>query len=257
MKIIISETQAKNIRKYINENNINVNEKLELKNWAGYAELIANNYEKLPDMDSSVRGHWESLNASNHKLFQRLLSKVNVNFTTNDKSKIGSINIDGRNFKIEFINQGDEYQTASEMKTSFNNTGILRISIDHSEHPIFTITDNIVFRTVHDYMAHILGGHDFGAKGEIASYNRHVKMAPKDAIPALFTEVVGQACYTISKGNFPKQKIAIMHGFDFINLGKVDYEDYEIVDKTLVKKGVTPKDDSSDGEAKAIFQPED
>tara|TARA_R110002094_G_C4811267_1_gene203837 strand:- start:34 stop:459 length:426 start_codon:yes stop_codon:yes gene_type:complete len=140
MKIIISETQAKNIRKYINENNINVNEKLELKNWAGYAELIANNYEKLPDMDSSVRGHWESLNASNHKLFQRLLSKVNVIFTTNDKSKIGSINIDGRNFKIEFINQGDEYQTASEMKTSFNNTGILRISIDHSEHPIFTIT---------------------------------------------------------------------------------------------------------------------
>ena len=123
------------------------------------------------------------------------------------------------------------------MKQSFESTGKLFISIDHSEHPIFSMKDNIVFRTVHDYMAHILGDHDFGAKGEIASYNRHVKMAPKAAIPALFTEVVGQAATTIVTNSFPKQKIGIMEGFDYINLGVVDDDNYEIIDKMLVKKG--------------------
>ena len=123
------------------------------------------------------------------------------------------------------------------MKSSFEKTGILKISIDYSEHPYFSVIDNIVFRTVHDYIAHILGNHDFGAKGELACYNLHAKMAPKDAIPALFTEVVGQASTTIVTGKFPKQKIVILNGFDFINVGMVDDDNYEIKDKTLVKKG--------------------
>jgi hypothetical protein len=234
-------------------------EKLELKDWNSYVGLVADTYEKLPDFDNSVSKHWTVLNQSNYKLFQRLLSKVNLIFTTNEKSNVGSININGKDYNIEYTRQQDEYQTASEMRNKFKETGILKISIDYSEHPIFSVTDNIVFRTVHDYMAHILGGHDFGAKGEIASYNTHVKLAPNDAIPALFTEVVGQACYTIKNKNFPKQKIAVMDGFDFINLGKIDNEDYIIKDKVLVKKGEEGNIDKiinkSDGEAKAIFQP--
>ena len=235
-----------------------IREKLELRNWTNFVELVANSYEDLVEYDSSVTNHWESLNKSNHSLFKRLLSKVNVIFTTNDKSKVGNINIDGASYKIIFIEQKDEYQSASEMRNEFNNTGILKISIDYSEHPIFSVIDNIVFRTVHDYMAHILGGHDFGAKGEIASYNRHVKMAPKEAIPALFTEVVGQACYTIQNNRFPKQKIAVMDGFDFINLGLVDDDNYELVDKVLIKKGEDIEKYKTKGgdEPKAIFQPD-
>ena len=236
-----------------------LNEKLQLRNWDNYVTLVADSYAELPDYDSSVVSHWESLNNSNHTLFKRLLSKVNVVFTTNDKSKVGTINIDGNQYKVEFINQGDEYQSASQMRNEFNETGTLKISIDYSEHPIFSVTDNIVFRTVHDYMAHILGNHDFGAKGEIASYNRHVKMAPQDAIPALFSEVVGQASYTIKNNTFPKQKIAVMKGFDFINLGMVDDDNYEVVDKVLIKKGEDVEQYKTKGgeEAEAIFQSED
>ena len=234
-------------------------EKLELKNWDNYIVLIANTYNAMPDYDSSVTKHWDALNKSNHTLFQRLLSKVNVIFTSNDKSKAGSIAIDGRNFKVIHMNQGDEYQTQSEMKQSFEKTGKLFISMDHSEHPIFSVEDNIVFRTVHDYMAHILGNHDFGAKGEIASYNRHVKMAPKEAIPALFSEVVGQAATTIVTNSFPKQKIGVMEGFDYINLGLVDDDSYEIIDKVLVKKGseVKPVIKTKRDEPTAIFQKDD
>ena len=137
-KVKISESQLKVIENYL------IDEKLELKNWDNYVELVANTYEDLKDFDSSVTKHWDALNTSNHTLFKRLLSKVNVIFTTNDKSKVGSVNIDGREFKVEHINQEDEYQTASEMRNSFKETGVLKISIDYSEHPLFSVIDNIV-----------------------------------------------------------------------------------------------------------------
>jgi len=234
-------------------------EKLELKNWGTYIEVVSNAYLNMPDFDNSVVKHWDALNKSNHTLFKRLLSKVNVIFTTNNTSNVGEINIDGRKFKVVHMNQEDEYQTQSQMKQSFESTGKLYISMDNSGHPIFSVEDNIVFRTVHDYMAHILGNHDFGAKGEIASYNRHAKMAPPEAIPALFTEVVGQASATIVTNSFPKQKIGIMEGFDYYNLGIVDDNNYEIKGKVLVKKGEElPDNDSTErDEPTAIFQPED
>ena len=214
-----------------------IGEKMMLKDYTLYTELVANAYLNAKDYDSSVVKYWNSLNQSNHSLFKRLLSKVNVVFTTNNVAPKNGIVIDGRTFKVITIKPEDEYQTQSEMKNSFNDTGILKISIDHSSHPVFSVIDNIVFRTVHDYIAHILGNHDFGAKGELACYNLHAKMAPNDAIPALFTEVVGQASTTLVTGDFPKQKIVVLDGFDFINVGVVDDKNYDIVNKLLVKKG--------------------
>ena len=59
-------------------------------------------------------------------------------------------------------------------------------------------------------------------------------MVPKDAVPAIFTEVVGQASIAVTSGSFPsKQKIAVLKGFDYYNVGNVD--DYEINNKELVK----------------------
>lgn len=214
-----------------------LNEKMVLKDYNLYIELVSNAYQQANSYDSSAIKHWEALNKSNYSLFKRLLSKVNVVFTTNDKSKVGKININNKSFSIEYITPEQEYKTQSEMKKSFNDTGVLKISIDFSNHPYFSVADNIVFRTVHDYIAHILGDYNFGAKGEIACYNLHKKMAPKDAVPALFTEVVGQVSTTIVTGSFPEQKIVVLDGFDFYNIGKVDDENYEIIDKVLVKKG--------------------
>jgi hypothetical protein len=36
----------------------------------------------------------------------------------------------------------------------------------------------------------------------------------------LFTEVVGQACYNTVVGDFPPQKAAILHGFDYRRVGQ-------------------------------------
>jgi hypothetical protein len=58
---------------------------------------------------------------------------------------------------------------------------------------------------------------------------------PQQSIPALFTEIVGQvSAYHTGGGTFAEQKICLLDGFDYINLGVV--EGYDIVNKELVKK---------------------
>jgi len=216
-------------------------EKLMLKDWGLYTELVAKAYAEAPDFDASVVSAWKALNDSNYTLFNRILSKVNLIFITSDKNKVGSIEINGKLYKVKLAEPSDEYNTQSEMKSSFEQTGILKISMDYSQHPILSVKDNIVFRSVHDYIAHILGNHDFGAKGEIACYNLHAKMAPNAAIPALFTEVVGQASTTIVTGSYPKQKIALLKGFDYTKVGLIDDDNYVIIDKVLVPKSEIDK----------------
>jgi len=246
MKIIITESQVKkliyrltNKSKYLYENEKDITEKLLLKDWDKYVELVSKSYLDAPDFENNVVHHWETLRESNYTLFKRLLSKVDIIFTTTNKSNVGSINIINRNFPIDYILESEQYKTQEEMKNDYEKTGKLKISIDYSEHPIFSLKDNIVFRSVHDFIVHILGNHGFGAKGEIASYNRHAKLAPNDALPALFTEIVGQACVVVKTNNFPKQKITVLKGFDYNEVGKV--EGYNIEQKTLTKDNVLYK----------------
>jgi hypothetical protein len=74
----------------------------------------------------------------------------------------------------------------------------------------------------------------FPTLGELKAYNAHVKMIPPAAVPAMFSEVVGQiSCFYLNgKSNCP-QKMVILDDFDHINLGAV--KGYKIVDKELVK----------------------
>lgn len=210
------------------------NEKMVLKNYDSYVELVAKAYKEAPDFEESEKYRWDILNKSNYTFFKRLISKVEVIFVTTDKSLLDTkIDILGSNYRVQFM-AGDPYSSQKEMKNSFEESGVLYISIDYSEHPVFSVVDNIVFRTVHDYIVHILANVDFSGKGEIAAFNAHAKLAPNEAIPAIFTEVCGQACYFVYFGTFPKQKIAVLKGFDYTNVGAV--EGYDIINKELVKR---------------------
>jgi hypothetical protein len=209
----------------------NLSEKLLLKDWNLYRKMVAEAYNNAPSFEKSAVKHWEALNDSNRKLFKRLLSKTKITLISEDDSQVGTLlELSGRPYIIEKI-EGEPYDSQKEMKEQWEQTGNLMISIDHSTHPIFSVSDNVIFRCVHDFIVHILGDHPFGDKGEIASYNNHAKMAPPEALPALFTEIVGQACYAVEYGEFPEQKIAILDGFDYRDVGSV--EGYEIKDKEL------------------------
>jgi len=48
----------------------------------------------------------------------------------------------------------------------------------------------------------------------------------------LFTEVVAQACFVVEYDYYGEQKIAILKGFDYKNVGVVD--GYEIEKKVLI-----------------------
>lgn len=85
--------------------------------------------------------------------------------------------------KVKFVD-GQPYDTADEMVKKVKDTGVMEIS-----------------------------------KGEVKAYNLHRKLAPKDTWPALFTEVIGQACYANSRGEFPEQKVSVMPMFDPVNVG--------------------------------------
>jgi hypothetical protein len=196
-----------------------------------YTELVADAYEKAPVFEPSAVKHWKALNESNYTLFKRLLSKIKVVFVTDNKSEAGKINISGKEYDILYLQGGQPYENQSEMKEDVTKNGTLQISVDYSDHPVFSVKDNIVFRTVHDYIVHILGNKQFGRRGELQAYNLHTKLVPREAVPALFTEVVGQVSVAVVTGDFPVQKIAALKGFDYYNIGYV--EGYKVKDKEL------------------------
>ena len=59
----------------------------------------------------------------------------------------------------------------------------------------------------------------FNGRGEMNAAAAHIRLAPKDAAPALFCEVVGQVSYQIITGSFGEQKVAILPGFDYNRIG--------------------------------------
>lgn len=193
----------KKTNSFIKENTTNVtprfvNEKLTLSKYRNFCELVADEYDKLPDYDPEALSSYKALISHIEKMYQRMLSKV----------------------KVVFV-EGEPYSNQKAMADDVKKTGVLKISKDFNDHDVFSPEQNLKFRAVHDYIVHILSNVDFTDKGEVAAFNAHSKLLPPKAIPAAFTEIVGQACYANVRGSFPKQKIAIMKNFDFNKVGNV------------------------------------
>ena len=196
-------------------------EKLLLKpgptGWDLYGQLASEAYAAAPEFEASAVSSFEALAPFVEKMFRQLQSKVEVQFV-------------------------DEipYKDDQEMKQDVMQNSILKIWTGGTEHAVFDPELNQKFRAVHDWMAHVQpgglihGGTDFTMKGEIQAFNAHMKTIPLAGAPALFTEVIGQAAFFINNGYFPEQKIAILPGFDYFNIGVVD--GYDIVNKELVEK---------------------
>lgn len=197
------------------------NEKLVLVNYDEYARLVADAYEAAPDYDEAVLPSYRALiDHAVNKLYPK---------------------ITGSGIDVQFVDY-DPYENRDQMAEDVKRNGVLKISKLYNDHPVFTEEENLKFRAVHDYYTHIVCDQDFGLKGELKAYNTHARLAPPIARPALFTEVVGQACYAIARGQvdengdfvpaFGDQKIAELKGFDYLEVGKV--EGREIANKKLI-----------------------
>ena len=197
-----------------------LNEALMLKpgpnGWDKYCQLVAEAYADAPEYEDTAVDSFRAMIPFVNNMFDKISKRVDVQFVDEHP-----------------------YETADELRQDVNQNKVLKISTLDSDHMVFDPETNQKFRAVHDYMTHIQRNTNFDGRGEIASYNSHIKTVPPAAYPALFTEVVGQACSFIVNGQFPEQKIAILPGFDYENVGVV--EGYDIVDKELVKKGEEPE----------------
>ena len=163
--------------------------------WKEYGRRVTAAYAKAPLYDEKEAWRWKLLAKHIERMYKQMLSDI----------------------RVEFVS-GQPYETAEEMSDKVRRSGVMYISTDFNEHPIFTPLQNLQFRAVHDYIVHIAKDKSFTLKGEIGSYNAHAKLVPPAAIPALYTEVVGQASTYFTTGEFPRQKIALLP-FDPIRIG--------------------------------------
>jgi len=175
-----------------------------------YAAVVAEAYEAAPRFEERAVGGYNALAKSNNVLLKRLQADVTVTQTPDDP-----------------------YSRHRDMANDVINNKNLRVYTGtDEEHPVLTNDENTILRTVHDYYAHtgpirkeIAAGkvparNDFSYRGELNAYLTHTKLAPRAAIPILFTEVAGQISYYLITGGYAPQKAAILDGFDYIHLGK-------------------------------------
>jgi hypothetical protein len=91
-----------------------------------------------------------------------------------------------------------------------------RVSRANSDHPLWTVEDNVAFRICHDIDGHYAAWRagvaaDFTFEGELNAARWHEKTLPPGQIrEALLTEVVGQAAYALHYGRFGLQKVAFL-----------------------------------------------
>lgn len=180
--------------------------KLVLKEYGAYSEMVAAAYAAAPTSDSDMTGSYAALAEHNEKMFHQMLSKIDIEFQ-----------------------EEDSYKSFKQLKKAVEETGILKVHTGGGAHPMWSDEQNWKFRAVHDILGHLAGtGHSFSLRGEIAAYNQHLKIIPTAAIPALFTEVVGQVCSYYVNKSYPEQKACYLHGFDFEKIGATDAEEYKL-----------------------------
>ena len=180
--------------------------KLVLTDYKPFVPIVAKAYTARPILEPAAIASWEALAKHNDKMYRQLLSKVEVIPT-----------------------ETDPYPDYESMMRDIRANNRMKVYSGASDHPLWTVDQNVRFRAVNDYVIHRAGEHPFTLRGELGSYNRHVKIAPPLARPALFTEIVGQTCmffYRGEKFDFP-QKCAILYGFDYEKVGIWDPEQYK------------------------------
>ena len=193
-----------------------------LQGWDEYGRLVYEAYRAAPNE-----------NPAGLKSFNALIPHIDNNFKR----------IIGRDVAVEFVGV-NPYASAEEMLADARKTGVLKISTEFNQESFYGPERNLKFRTVHDYYAHLSGGKKgdfkppgFTWEGELRAYNKHLNFVGKQGkmVPALFTEIIGQAATYFYTGGFPDQKVIALSGFDYSRLGSV--QGYDIVDGDLIKSG--------------------
>lgn len=211
-----------------------------------YVMVVAEEFAKLPKVNPDDVWRWEELIAHDDRMLPRVANKVKIEFVTGDPYK----NQREMMYDIIVNKRMKIYQTEDD-------------GGQEGAHPAMTNRQNDVFRAVHDYVGHfgpnaqkvadyiaqhnITGVDDpkykelrfdrnsFTVRGEMGTFVTHARLAPPAAIPALFTEIVGQICTYFVTNNFTVNKVAVINGIDYRNLGHFTDTELELRKRKYMK----------------------
>lgn len=233
---------------------------------AAFAITVAEAYAAMPQVDPSVVPLWQALAKQNAQVMLRQIASSGITIVRSAADEYGDRSDDPR-MMLRYM--------LWDMVVNHR----LSVYTGHSDdHPAFSADDNAVFRTVHDYFTHgtlrrvfqrqidalQLGdtppspaqlaqllphirldqggnrGHTFGLRGEINTYLTHSRLAGAKLRPVLFTEVIGQACYQTVVGQFPQQKVGLLHGFDLFRIGLAQPANGPVAQRMAALRRVLP-----------------
>lgn len=94
----------------------------------------------------------------------------------------------------------DPYTDSKSMRNDVSQNKLNVYNVDNlpADHPLSEMAPgtkqnyNSLFRAIHDVHGHANPNNQFGPKGELKAYQAHGKMFPKEALPALAAETLGQ-----------------------------------------------------------------
>lgn len=114
------------------------------------------------------------------------------------------------NYTEVIFEDGQPYDNVVEMQNDFFGKGILRISKDFNESPIFDKETNLLNRALHDYL-HCRLSAPFTYEGEKKVFEATCLMMGKKFHSVMFSEFVLQTASTCAaNGQFPVQKVVLV-----------------------------------------------
>lgn len=162
-------------------------------NFLPYMEEIGKAYAEAQDAsgDPAVISAWTSL--------------------AND-SKERAARLDGE-YDTKVV-QFEPYENAEQQDYDIRNYNQFLVSDQNSNHPIWSVEDNVAFRKVHDLMGHYPSSGDFSWEGENLACGEHFKLLSGEARIALAVECIYQTAAVNVFKEFLPQKCFIPANFD-------------------------------------------
>ena len=158
------------------------------EDWLDKADEIGQAYAKMPVFDEKAVPAWKALAAE---------SKIQADAIR-------------KQITVEVVDDPEPYMSAQEMVEDIHKNRHFSVSRANSEHPIWSVEDNINFRIVHDVLGHAQSGGDFSWVGENKACGVHFPLVSPLAREALFTECIGQQAYYRAFHGFGPQKVGFL-----------------------------------------------
>lgn len=264
--------------------NPTVTEGVSIKSQAGliaYCIVVAESYDNASVYDNSAKKHWIALRDHTVNVLYPKIAKsgIKIEFTAGDPygADIGAEDVKDQlrfmlydiafNKRLKIYTGDSDHPVFTEKENwlfrsvhdYFTHGNLLKNfkSEFNKMYPKFDSSKQPSVEMLRKMLPNVQlskkgnKGIGFNARGEMNAAAKHLRLATDDAAPALFTEVVGQVCYSRVVGQFPEQKVAILPDFDYKKLGKIDkgtstYERYVAI-LSQIKNGSTKIKTTIDG----------